>query len=103
MRLGPDATDDVLVQRLAAAQAQPETPRCHGALRRGGLRDHCRVVAKRRARHARPKGQRLGRRAQCSHPGPHKGVVALLGHPGLEVIGRHYSLETVLLGQRAIA
>ena len=48
--LRPLAADDVLVERLARAETQPEPVRIHGSERGGGLGDHRRVVAKGRDR-----------------------------------------------------
>ena len=53
-RLGPVVGDDVLVERLAAAEAEPEAARVHRGQRGRGLGDDERVDAEGRARHAGP-------------------------------------------------
>jgi len=50
--LGPVATDDVFVERLAAAQPQPVATRVHRLGCCGGLRDEGRMETERRAGHA---------------------------------------------------
>ena len=54
--LRPLAADDVLVQRLAGAKAQPEAARVHGAQRGRRVGDHGRVVAEARAGHRGAEG-----------------------------------------------
>ena len=63
--LRPLAADDVLVERLARAQSQPEAPREHGTQRGRRMGDDRRVIAEAGARHRRPEPE-AG--ARC--PGP---------------------------------
>jgi hypothetical protein len=91
---GPAIAEDVLVERLTAADAEREaTVEQHGR-RRGRLGDDGRVDAHggtgHGRRHPHPRG-RLGDRADRR---PHKPAVALLIVPGVEVIGNPETLET---------
>ena len=97
--LGPVAADDVLVQGLARADAEPGAAGVHRLERRRRLGDDRRVEPERRAGHA---GAEVagGALADSGQHVPHEGGLALLRHPGLEVVGGHAAGEAVLLGQR---
>ena len=83
--LRPFAADDVLVQCLAGAQAEPEATGVHGAERRRGVGDDRGVVAESGARHRGAEGQ-LGALAQRAHEAPRERGLSLLRRPGMEVL-----------------
>ena len=77
--LRPRPAEDVLVERLAGAKAQPEAAGVHGAERGGRVGDHRRVVAESGARHGRPEPQavrwpRAPRKLQANADWPCCGV-----------------------------
>ena len=99
--LRPVAADDVLVERLARAEPEPEAAREHGPERRGRVGDDRRVVAEARAGHAGPEGE-AGPRAERAHERPGEGALALLRRPRVEVLADHEpGLEAGVLGRRA--
>ncbi len=97
-RLRPVLADDVLVERLARADAQVEAARIHRRERGGGLRQNRRMIAEAWSRHAGAEldGARL--RAERAEPGPDERRLALLRHPGIEVVGGHDGAEANILG-----
>src|SRR3954467_13902198 len=79
-RLGPVLRDDVLVERLATAQAQPEPAGIHRGEGRRGLRDYDGMRPERRARN--PWSDiTLGALGDRGHESPHERGLALLRHP----------------------
>src|SRR5215211_397181 len=66
-RLGPVVADDVLVQRLTRAEAEPEASRVHSFQRRCSLGDYGRMVAEAWRRNARAEAEIRGG-AQSAHP-----------------------------------
>ena len=99
--LRPRAPDDMLVERLAGAQPQPEPAGEHGAQRRRGVGDDGGVVAKAGARHRGPERQRRPR-PERAHERPREGALALLRGPRVEVLADHEpGRETGVLGLRA--
>ena len=86
--VGPVGADDVLVERFAAAEAEPVAVRVHGGEGRGCLRDH-------RGMHAEggcgDAGAEVacGALAECAQDIPDEGCLTLLRDPGLEVVGGH--------------
>ena len=96
--LGPVIADDVLVQRLARPESEPEASRVHRFERRRPLGDYCRMVAEARRRHARAEAE-VRRRAECAHPGPNEGALTLIRGPGVEVIRGHHGTEPRLFGR----
>ena len=86
--LRPLATDDVLVERLAGTQAEPEAAREHGAQRGGRVGDHRGVVAE---AGAGDRGAELEavRCAQGAHERPRERRLALLRGPRVEVLADH--------------
>src|SRR5215211_7605309 len=95
-RLGPVIADDVLVQRLARAEAEPEASRVHSFQRRRTLGDYGRMVPKARRGHARTETEVRGG-TQSAHPGPHEGALTLIRGPGMEVVRGHDRAEPRLL------
>src|SRR5207244_12866567 len=98
--LRPVARHEVTVESLARAEAEPETPRIHGAHRRRRLGDDGRMRSERGTGDPGSDvatGMLGGRR----HEGPHKGSIALLRGPWLDVIGRHHPGEARGLRLRA--
>ena len=93
---GQYAADDVLVERLAGAQAQPVPARVHRGERGGGLRDHRGVPAE-GGRGDAGAHVALGALTDRGEHAPHERGLALGGHPRLEVVGRHHAGEAVLL------
>ena len=83
--LRPLAADDVLIQRLAGAQPQPDPTGVHGAQRARRVGDDGGVVAESRAGHRRPEGQR-GPLPQRAHEAPGEGRLPLLRGPRMEVL-----------------
>ena len=100
--LRPDPADDVLVERLAGAQAQVEPARIHGPEGRRGMGDDRRVVAEARAGDGGPERQRRPL-AERAHEGPGEGARALLRRPRMEVLADHEAgLEAGVLGRGAV-
>ena len=95
--VGPSGPGDVLVERLPAAQGDPEAPGEQLGQGGRGLGDDRRVVAlPGRVDAAEREAGGLHGRAQ---PGPGEAGVSLGPAPGREVVGAHRRLEPGLLGQ----
>ena len=94
---GQYCADDVLVERFAAAEAEPVPARVHGGEGGGCLGDH-------RGMHAEggcgDAGAEVagGLLAEGAEHIPDEGCLTLLRDPGLEVVGGHGACEAVLLG-----
>jgi hypothetical protein len=98
--LRPLAADDVLVERLAGAEPQPEPTGEHRPERRRGVGDHGRVVAEAGTGDSRSEAQRRPQ-PQRPHERPGERRLALLRGPGVEVLRDHEAgAEPRLLGLR---
>src|SRR5205814_8999886 len=92
--LGPLTADDVLVERLACSQAEPEPAREHRAEGRGRMCDHGGAIAEAGAGHGRPERERRAQ-PERAHERPREAGLALLRGPRMEVLGDHETgLET---------
>ena len=94
--LGPVVAEDVLVERLAAADAEVEAPPVQDRAGRGGLRDRPRDGCARSGR-SRP-SSRAGSVAsgERADDRPHERAVALLVVPGVVVVGDPERVEARL-------
>ncbi len=95
---GPALADDVLVEVLAAAEAQGEAALGEELEGRGLLRDDGRVVAHRRAGHVGHEVDPARRVGDGAEDGPRVRRVALLGEPGGVVVARDEEVEAGVLG-----
>jgi len=95
--LGPAVAQDVLVERLAAADAEPEAPLVHDRASRGGLRDDGRVDAHGGAGDAGGDRQ-LGDLSERPDDRPHERAVPLLVVPRVVVVGDPQRMEARLFG-----
>ncbi len=91
----------MLVQRLARAEPEPETPRIHRFERRRRLGDDRRVVPEPRRGYAGPETEVSGS-TQGAEPTPHKSALPLIRGPGMEVVRGHYRSEPRLLRYLAV-
>ena len=98
----PGVAEDVLVERLAGADAEPEAAVEQDRRRRRGLRDDRRVDAHRRAGHAGGRRACPGACGERADHGPHERALALLVVPRVEVVGDPQPVEPGLPG-RAVA
>ena len=94
----PAMPEHVLVEVLAAADAEAEPALEQDRRRRRRLGQHHRVDAHRRARHRGGDPERCRRRDAADHR-PHEGALALVVEPGMEVIGDPHGGEAVRLGE----
>src|SRR5215212_2664784 len=99
-RLRPVIPHDVLVQRLARAEPQPEAPRVHRLQRRRTLRDDGRMVAEAGWGNARAEAEVRGR-TQRAHPRPDEGALTLIRGPRMKMVRSHNRTEPRLLGNPA--
>ncbi len=83
---GPVVAEDVLVERLAAAEPEREAPLQQHRAGRGGLCDDRRVDADGRARHCGRDLHRGGRLCERADRRPHEAAVSLLVVPGVVVV-----------------
>src|SRR6185503_20963901 len=96
--LRPLAAEDVLVQRLARPEAEPEAAREHRAQRRGGVGDHRGVIAPTRIGDRGPETERRPQ-PEGAHERPGERRLALLRRPRVEVLRDHEpGLEAGILG-----
>src|SRR3954467_1055783 len=95
--LRPGVAEDVLVQRLTAAEAELEATFVHDAAGGGRLRDHRRVDPHGRARDARRDRQARRLRQRADHR-PHEWAMSLLVVPGVIVVGDPQGVEAGRLG-----
>src|SRR3954454_113547 len=95
--LRPAVAEDVLVQRLAAADAELEATLVHHAAAGRRLRDHRRVDPHGRARDARRDRQARRLRQRADHR-PHERAMSLLVVPGGGVVGDPQGVEAGRLG-----
>jgi hypothetical protein len=95
--LRPAVAEDVLVERLPAADAEVEAPFEQDGARGGGLGDDRRVQAHGGAGDARRDGQLRGLRDRADDR-PHEGAVALLVDPRVVVVGDPQRVEAGRLG-----
>jgi hypothetical protein len=95
--LGPVRAEDVLVERLARADAEVEAAAEHDCARRRGLGDDRRVDADRRAGHAGGDNQ-IGCLGYRPDHRPDEGAVALLVVPRVVVVGDPQRVEARRLG-----
>src|SRR5690606_26449842 len=91
----PGNPADVLVQRLAAADGQPEALRKHFGKRRGGLREHGRVITP--ARRADTAEVEVRRAERSAEPRPREAALPLHRCPRMEVVRAHGGVEARLL------
>src|SRR5205823_11893756 len=78
--LRPLPPDDVLVERLAGPETEPEPTREHRAQRRRGVGDDRGVVAESGAGHAGPERQRRAQ-SEGAHERPREGALTLARGP----------------------
>src|SRR5690242_17063765 len=88
-RLWPVFASDMLVQRLARAEAKVEPAGKHRLQRGRRLRQNRWMVARPRRRDTRPKDDAAGLRAERSEPRPDVRRLSLLRRPRLEVVRGH--------------
>ena len=100
--LRPFAAHDVLIERLARAQAQPEPTGKHGPEGRRRMRDDRRVVAEAGTGHGRSEGQARAH-PERAHERPGEGALALLWRPRMEMLADHEpGREPGVLRRRAV-
>src|ERR1700675_4809676 len=98
----PLTAHDVLVERFAGPQAEPEAPGKHGAERRCRMGDDGRVIAEAGAGHGGPEGQR-GPRPERPHERPRERALSLPRGPRMKVLADHEpGVEPGLFGRGAI-
>ena len=97
VRRWPSVTEDVLVERFAAAHAEREPPRQHRRRRRGRVGDDRRVRADQGARHCRTDSEaRRGR--DPTDDGPDERALSLSIGPRMKMVRQPHALEAELLG-----
>ena len=100
---GPALADDVLVEVLARAEAEPEAPAGQDLHRRRLLRHHRRVVAQDRARHVGHEADALGRVGGRAEDRPRVARVPLLLEPRRVVVADHGEVEARAFGVLEVA
>jgi len=101
--LRPAIAEDVLVERLAAADAEPEPAGHERRRRRRGVRDDAGMRADRGARHRGHPAHLVGRLSERAEHGPHERALALLVVPRVKVIGDPGRAKPRLLGMAGVA
>jgi hypothetical protein len=95
--IGPILGEETFVEGLACPYPEPVAIGVHGGKGRRSLRHHGRVPAERgggdAGAHIAP-----GALANGGQDVPDEGRLALLGHPGLEMVGSHGAVKAPLLG-----
>ena len=94
--VGPILPQNMLVERFARAQAEPGTAGIHRGHGCSGLRHHGGVPAEGGRDHTGAKIA-LGAFTQRGQHVPDEGALALLGHPGLEMVGSHDAVKAFFL------
>src|SRR6266849_4266945 len=92
----PFTADNVFIERLTRANAQPVSSGIHRRERGGSLRDDRRVVTIRGTGDAWPKSEPLRAHPERTHPGPYQGTLTLLWHPRVKVVGGHHTAKSRL-------
>ncbi len=98
----PAATHDVLVEILAAAEPECESPVGEDLQRRGLLGHDRRVVAHRRARHVGHQFDAIGRVRDGAQRRPRMRRVPLGGQPRREVVAAHLEVEVDVLRSHGV-
>ena len=97
--LRPAVAEDVLVERLAAADAEREAALEQDGRRRGRLGDDRGVDPDGRARHRGRHVHGRDRAGERADHRPHERALALLVDPGVVVVGDPQAIEAGVLGQ----
>src|SRR4029079_15016842 len=101
--LRPAIAEDVLVERLAAANSEREPARHHRSHSSGGLGDDRRVGANRRAGHAGSELEPVGGLGDPAEYGPDERRMPLAIGPWVEVVGDEGKGEAGVLGHLRVA